>query len=123
MIPQDVRWTLAAAIATISTVGIGLSLSIPLLSLRMEIAGFSARSIGFNTALGAMATLAFAPLVPRAARYFGAADGAAEQQDFPDRRQRGVGPYIGPGLGRVGWGEDFDQEDWVGDIVFFSFVA
>ena len=71
MTPQDARWSLAAAIATISTVGIGLSLSIPLLSLRMQIAGFSARSIGINTALGAIATLVFAPFVPRAARHFG----------------------------------------------------
>ena len=71
MTAADPRWTLAAAIATISTVGIGLSLSIPLLSLRMEMAGFSARSIGFNTALGAIATLAFAPLVPGAARKLG----------------------------------------------------
>ena len=70
--PAQAHWpTLAAAIAAISTVGTGLSLSIPLLSLRMEHAGFSARDIGVNTALGAIATLAFAPFVPRAARYFG----------------------------------------------------
>ncbi len=70
--PPRTQWlTLAAAISAISTVGIGLSLSIPLLSLRMAEAGFSARDIGLNTALGAIATLVFAPFVPRTARHFG----------------------------------------------------
>lgn len=72
MSAERARWlTLAAAIATISTVGVGLSLSIPLLSLRMQEAGYNAGEIGLNTALGAVATLVFAPYVPRAAHYFG----------------------------------------------------
>ena len=68
---MSARKTLAAAIASIATVGVGLSLTIPLLSLRMEAAGYSARAIGINTALGAVATLFVAPLVPRAARRLG----------------------------------------------------
>ena len=68
---MSARKTLAAAIAAIATVGVGLSLTIPLLSLRMEAAGYSARAIGINTALGAVATFFVAPLVPRAARLLG----------------------------------------------------
>ena len=59
------------AIATIATMGIGLSLSIPLLSLRMEAAGYSARAIGLQTAMGALSTLFGAPLVPALIRRFG----------------------------------------------------
>ena len=51
--------------------GIGLSLSIPLLSLRMAAAGYSARAIGLQTAMGALATFAGAPFVPALIRRFG----------------------------------------------------
>ena len=71
MKPPDRGWTIAAAIAAISIVGTGLSLTIPLLSLKMEAAGYSARLIGVQTATGAIATLVFAPFVPRAARRLG----------------------------------------------------
>lgn len=62
---------IVGAIATIATMGIGLSLSIPLLSLRMEAAGYSARAIGLQTAMGAIATFAGAPFVPALVRRLG----------------------------------------------------
>ncbi len=62
---------IAAAIATISIVGVGLSLTIALLSVRLEEAGYSARAIGLNPAAGGLATLAWAPFVPVLARWIG----------------------------------------------------
>ena len=62
---------MVSAIATIATMGIGLSLSIPLLSLRMEAAGYSARAIGLQTAMGAIATFIGAPLVPQMIKRLG----------------------------------------------------
>jgi MFS family permease len=63
--------TIGAAIATVSIVGIGLSLSLTLLSVRLEQAGFSGRAIGLSSAAGGLAALASAPCVPALARGFG----------------------------------------------------
>lgn len=63
--------TLAAAIAAVSTVGVALSLSLPLLSMRMEQAGLSGGYIGLNSAAGGLATVVAAPYVPRLAHWFG----------------------------------------------------
>lgn len=63
--------TLAAAIAAVSTVGVALSLSLPLLSMRMEQAGLSGGYIGLNSAAGGLATVVAAPYVPRLAHWLG----------------------------------------------------
>jgi cyanate permease len=63
--------TLVAAIATITIVGIGLTLTIPLLSLKMSAAGYSAGFIGLNSAVGGLTSGFCAPLVPVAARRIG----------------------------------------------------
>lgn len=65
---------LAAAIATIALAGTGLSLTLPLLSLRMEDAGHSARFIGLNTAVGGLATVLGAGFVPALARRIGSSE-------------------------------------------------
>lgn len=51
--------------------GAGLALSVPLLALGLERAGFSGRANGLATAIGGIATLFFAPLVPRLAARWG----------------------------------------------------
>ncbi len=63
--------TLLAAIATITLVGIGLTLTIPLLSLKMTAAGYSAGIIGLNSAVGGLTSIFCSPLVPMAARRIG----------------------------------------------------
>ncbi|HUO54040.1 MAG TPA: MFS transporter [Rhodoblastus sp.] len=65
------RKALAAAIACISIVGIGLSLVIPLLALRLEAAGFPASANGLHSAVTGLATLVGAPLAPPLARLLG----------------------------------------------------
>jgi len=65
------RKNLAAAIACISIVGVGLSLVIPLLALRLEAAGFAAHDNGAQIAVSGLATLIGAPLAPALARRFG----------------------------------------------------
>ncbi len=65
------RKKLAAAISCISIVGIGLSLVIPLLALRLEAAGFPARTNGLHIAVTGLATLIGAPLTPWLAKVFG----------------------------------------------------
>jgi MFS family permease len=61
---------IAAAILLVALTGIGLSLSIPLLSLDMERMGISSGLIGMNTAIAGIASLSAIPFVPRlAARY------------------------------------------------------
>jgi len=62
---------IVAAIASVSIVGIGLSLTIALLSVRLEQAGYSAHAIGLNPAAGGFATLAWAPFVPVFAKIIG----------------------------------------------------
>jgi MFS family permease len=64
------RAALTAAISCIAAVGIGLSLTIPLLSLELDRMGASRGLIGFNTAVAGVASLIVVPFVPRlAARY------------------------------------------------------
>jgi MFS family permease len=58
---------LAAAIACVTAVGIGLSLSVPLLSLEMERMGISGTLIGVNTAIAGIASICAVPFVPRLA--------------------------------------------------------
>ncbi len=62
---------IVAAIASVSIVGVGLSLTIALLSVRLEQAGYSAHAIGLNPAAGGFATLAWAPVVPMFAKLIG----------------------------------------------------
>ncbi len=65
----DVR-SIAAAIGSISVVGIAIGLGIPLLSIVMENRGYSASLIGMNTAVAGLASLAAAPFAtPMAARF------------------------------------------------------
>ncbi len=65
-----IRWlSLAAAIASITAVGIALGLGIPLLSVILESRGHSASMIGLNTAVAGIASIGVAPFViPIAAR-------------------------------------------------------
>lgn len=56
--------TIIAAVLTISLVGVGLSLMIPLLSLEMERMGASSSLNGANTAVGGLANIVIAPLIP-----------------------------------------------------------
>lgn len=72
--PRPARGTvppLVAAITAVSIVGIGLSLSIPLVSVRLAEAGYSARAIGICTAAGGLANLIGAPFVPWLAQRIG----------------------------------------------------
>lgn len=55
---------LIAAIAAVSIAGTGLSLSIPLIALRMEQAGYSGEANGAGIAVAGLSTLLFAPFVP-----------------------------------------------------------
>jgi hypothetical protein len=58
---------LTAAIACVAVVGVGLCLSIPLLSMEMERMGLSGAVIGLNTALAGVASICVVPFVPRLA--------------------------------------------------------
>jgi MFS family permease len=62
---------LITAIAATALSGAGLSLSIPLIALRMEQAGYSGEANGLGIAISGVATLAFAPLVPACAARIG----------------------------------------------------
>ncbi|WP_132250516.1 MFS transporter [Methylobacterium segetis] len=62
---------IGAAITCIAVVGIGLSLSIPLLSIEMERMGASSTLIGVNTAVAGLASIVVVPFVPRLARSLG----------------------------------------------------
>ena len=62
---------IGCAIATVSMVGVGLSLTMTLIAVRLGEQGFSARAIGFNTAAAGFATLVSAGFVPGAARRAG----------------------------------------------------
>ena len=66
----DMRWlSIAAAIASISVVGIAIGLGVPLLSVILESRGYSASMIGLNTAVAGLASVAAAPLaIPLAVR-------------------------------------------------------
>jgi MFS family permease len=63
--------SIAAAIACIVSVGIGLSLSIPLLSFALDAKGASRTLIGINTAMAGVATIVCAPFISGWARAFG----------------------------------------------------
>ncbi len=61
--PDEMRWlSIAAAIASISVVGIAIGLGVPLLSVILENRGHSASMIGLNTAVAGLASIAAAPL-------------------------------------------------------------
>src|SRR5690606_23661908 len=66
-----IRWrSIAAAIASISVVGIAIGLGVPLLSVILEARGYSATAIGANTAVAGLASIAAAPFAtPLAARF------------------------------------------------------
>lgn len=60
-----------AAIATITSVGLAISLSIPLLSFEMERRGISTTVIGLNVATFGLAALIATPFTSRIARHLG----------------------------------------------------
>jgi MFS family permease len=62
---------IAVAIASVTLAGVGLALSIPLLAFAMEARGAPGWLIGLNTAMGGLATVVAAPLIPRAAGLVG----------------------------------------------------
>lgn len=66
-----VRWlSIAAAIASISVVGMAIGLGVPLLSVILETRGYSATMIGANTAIAGIASIVAAPFAtPLAARF------------------------------------------------------
>lgn len=63
--------SIAAAISAVSVVGVGISLSIPLLALELESRGVSGTWIGINTAVAGIATIATAPFIPQLVRKLG----------------------------------------------------
>jgi len=63
--------SLAAAITCVAVVGIGLSLTIPLLSIELERMGASSTLIGVNTAIAGLASILTVPFVPRLAARLG----------------------------------------------------
>lgn len=63
--------SLTAAIACIACVGLGLSLSTPLLSIEMKRMGLSGSWIGLNTAVAGAASVMAIPFVPRLAARIG----------------------------------------------------
>lgn len=67
----DRRRAIIAAILTISAVGTGLSLMLPLLSIELERMGASSTLNGINTAIGGLANIVVAPLVPMLAQRLG----------------------------------------------------
>lgn len=69
---ESVDWlSAAAAIASISAVGIALGLGLPLLSVILERRGISASLIGANSAVAGLASLAAAPLITPIAERIG----------------------------------------------------
>ncbi|MHC2103369.1 MFS transporter [Methylobacterium sp.] len=72
-IGPDTVAAITAAIACVTVVGIGLSLSIPLLSIELERRGASSTLIGLNTAVAGIASICTVPFVPRLAARIGVA--------------------------------------------------
>lgn len=68
--PGSERIGIAAAIAMTTAVGVGLSLTIPLLAITMELRGIPASMIGLNSAMAGIASIAIAPLTPALLRRF-----------------------------------------------------
>lgn len=62
---------IVAAVACITTAGVSLALSVPLLAFAMEARGASGVFIGANTAMGGIAALVATPLIPRTAAFLG----------------------------------------------------
>lgn len=62
---------ITAAITCIAVVGIGLSLSIPLLSIEMARMGASSTLVGINTSVSGLASILTVPFVPRLAARVG----------------------------------------------------
>lgn len=69
--PRETLLSLASAIVSVTIVGIGLSLTMPLLALRLDQQGFSARAIGLNSTAGGLAVLVGAGAVPALVRQLG----------------------------------------------------
>lgn len=67
------RRGIVAAIATISIVGIGLSLQFPLLAFALEERGLTRSLIGLNTTVAGIATILITPVTPTLVRRFGVA--------------------------------------------------
>ncbi|MGB3830748.1 MAG: MFS transporter [Mesorhizobium sp.] len=71
---EHVQWLpMAAAISSISVVGIAIGLGMPLLSVILESRGHSASMIGLNTAVAGIASIAGAPLATPLATRLGVA--------------------------------------------------
>ncbi len=68
---RDRRLSLGAVYACIFANGVGMGLSLPLLSLILERNGVSGTMNGLNAAFGAIAMLAFTPLIPALAARMG----------------------------------------------------
>jgi len=64
---------LVAAIGSIAGVGLGFSITLPLLALTLEDRGISTTWIGINTAFWGLSSLAITPFVPKLAARFGTA--------------------------------------------------
>ena len=62
---------MAAPIACLTTVGMGIGLSIPLLTLEMEAMGISGQMIGANTAVPSLAAIFLTPFIPKLASRIG----------------------------------------------------
>jgi len=62
---------MAAPISCLTIVGLGIGLSIPLLTLEMEAMGISGRMIGANTAVPALAAILLAAQIPNLAAKLG----------------------------------------------------
>ena len=69
--PRDRRLSLGAVYACIFANGVGMGLSLPLLSLILERNGVSGTMNGLNAAFGAIAMLAFTPFIPALAARMG----------------------------------------------------
>jgi MFS family permease len=70
--PDRLHWLpIAAAISSISVVGIAIGLGMPLLSVILESRGVSATMIGLNTAVAGLASIAAAPIATPLAGRFG----------------------------------------------------
>ena len=65
------RWSLAAAIAAIAVFGLGIGLTAPLLSLKLEARGVDASLNGLNAAVTFVGVVIGASLVPMWVRRFG----------------------------------------------------
>lgn len=64
------RAGITAAIAMTTAVGVGLSLTIPLLAIAMELRGVPASMIGLNSAMAGIASISIAPFTPILLRRF-----------------------------------------------------